>query len=418
MIDYVKILFLNIDTNRLLELPFLEFKTEVSEKTGEISTRSVAKYNFCEITVFDTEKVLFKGSIHKLWNEKKGVKGPNYRNRAIYKGYNGNDFNLDNIIEVREHLENIFDCTPENMIFQNIELGVNLNTSFDPKLILKGLLLHRGTGFEYKFKRNYAQSKHSFFIIKIYNKGNQYGMSDKVIRIEIKVTRMEVIKSIGIKTFADVNKKTLDCAKNLLISRWGEVLLYDYTIRKKELINVEKNKLSDYSNPRYWLFDLTPNHRDRHKKRLKKIINNHSDNLHQKTHQLIEEKCVIINRLSRSNKCVINNTSYIVLDITQSAPKKRELKCPITGLQLTHEKPGAKYIKTTTLNCLHKYDVDKFTEICSLLLSNCTGNSPKYESDIILHLAKQVRNRYYNPNKNKQTGYNQKEYPNQLELFN
>ncbi len=169
----------------------------------------------------------------------------------------------------------------------------------------------------------------------------------------------------------------------MLLKRFDEVMNYDYTINKKALTNTQNQLLKSYSNPRYWINDLKPKERDRHKKRLKQIIENHSQNLHQQLMQEIIKKCVIINRLSEKAKCVIINSSSISVNITQKHLQKPVNKCPITGLPLTHEKEDAKYIRTATLNYLHENDKKKFAEVCSLLLNNSKGGRPKYEKGII-----------------------------------
>lgn len=362
MIDYVKILVIHIDITQLLELPFLEFKTVFSEKTGELSSKKVAEYKFCKITVFDNGIVLFTGSIHKFLNELEGIKSPNHKINKPYKGFNGNDFNLEGIIEVREHLKNLFDCRPENLIFQNIELGVNIKTPFNPKLILDGLILHKGAGFEYRFVRSYAQSIHSKFIFKIYDKGLQYGMSENTLRVELKITKMKEVEKIGIKTFADINEKTLEKSANLLLSRWNEILLFDSTVKKKELTKREKEMLSNYSNPRFWINELKPNHRDRHKKRLIKIISEHSDNIQKEIYNLIEDKCVIINRLPDNKMCVINNHSNIEDIDTQTKPTPHK-KCPVTRIDISMQHKDSFLLSHTGLKYLYNNNRKLFEEV-------------------------------------------------------
>lgn len=418
MIDYIKILLLNIDPDRLLKLSFLDFKIEVSENTGELSRKKIAEYHFCKITIFDTGVVLFTGSIHKFWNSLNDIKAPNYKNIEIYKGFNGNQFALENIIEVRTHLENLFECDPRQMVFQNIELGANTTPSFNPKLYIKGLLYHKNKLFEYRYNGNLAQAMHQRLIFKIYNKSFQYEMCEFTLRIELKITKTDELKATGLRTFADVDELTLNKAEQMLLSRFDEVMHYDYTIDKKALTKVQNQLLKNYSNPRYWVNDLQPKYRDRHKKRLREITVNYSENLHQQLRQNIIEKCVMINRHSESGKCVIINSSSIGLNITHSTSIKTHNKCPVTGIELTHENQGAKYIRTSTLNYLHTNDLKAFIEVCSCLLSNTKGNRPKYENSIIPHLAKQVRNRFYNPSIIKQTGYREKKFEDQLSLFN
>ena len=56
---------------------------------------------------------------------------------------------------------------------------------------------------------------------------------------------------------------------------------------------------------------------------------------------------------------------------------------------------------------LKENDETKYLELKKELLPD-GGKAPKYESNEIQHLAKQIRNRFYNPNKIKQVGYNRR----------
>lgn len=298
MIDYIKVLLLNIDVSRLLAQPNLDFKTIVSKQTGELGDKQVAILHYCKIIVYDSGVVLFSGSIHKMYNSLNNIKAPNYKTKKQYKGYNGNQFKLVNILEVRTHLANLFDCQPHQMKFQNIEFGVNTEPKFNPDTFTKGLLYHNGEPFEYRYNNNYTQVIHQRYIFKIYNKGNQYGMNINTLRIELKYRKMIEIVDFEIETFADISINTLNNAKQELLKRFDEVVYYDYSIDKKSQCSNVRKSLSKYSNPRYWLVALKSNQRDRPKKRLKKIINNYSDNLHSQLKQEIINKCVIINQLS------------------------------------------------------------------------------------------------------------------------
>ncbi|NAS32436.1 hypothetical protein GTQ40_15735 [Flavobacteriaceae bacterium R38] len=294
----------------------MDFKIVVSESTGELSRKRIADYNYCKIIIYDSGIVLFTGSIHKMYNSLHDIKAPNYDKSKIYSGFNGNQFTIDQIFQVRDHLEELFDCTANQMLFQNIELGINTTPSFTPKLYLKGLLYHRNKQFEYRYENNLAQAPHQRYFLKIYNKSRQYNMSMNVLRIELKIIKTEELKTIGLKTFSDVNESTLSKAKEMLLKRFDEVVHYDYTISRKKLTYLEKNAIKNYSNPRYWINDLNPKYRDRHKKRLQKITAKYSKNLHLKLREEIMKKCVIINRLSENPKCVIINSSSIGLNIT------------------------------------------------------------------------------------------------------
>lgn len=134
--------------------------------------------------------MIFQGSIHKLFNSVKRIKAPNY-NKEKYKGFNGNDFTLNDILEVKKILSNLFDCKPQQIIFQNVEFGINCNmimySNININLFINGLLYHKAIYFEHKFNRDYAEVKHQRYRIKIYNKGKQYKMQEPVIRLEMRI---------------------------------------------------------------------------------------------------------------------------------------------------------------------------------------------------------------------------------------
>ena len=338
MIDFIKILIQDADINYLTNSGALEFKSVVSEKTGELSTKKVAECHFCKITIFENGIVLFTGSIHKMWNSLNEIQAPNFNKSENYKGFNGNQFLINDIIEIRTYLGELLNCEPQQMIFQNIEFGINTTPYFEPKLFLKGLLYHNGKQFEYKYNGHFSQVKHQRYFFKIYDKSNQYGMEDYTLRIELKIIKTEDIKHLGIKTFWDINQDTLKKVNRLLLRRFEEIVYYDYTINKKHLKKRTIQVLERYSNPRYWFEDITVKKRYEHKSKLKNFIVEHSDNLMQYLSQEIyqrgsrliiplkTQKGGIINRLSEIPKRGIINRSSIGLIIPQRTKKKRPKK--------------------------------------------------------------------------------------------
>ncbi|MES2410605.1 MAG: hypothetical protein V4535_04085, partial [Bacteroidota bacterium] len=135
-------------------------------------------------------------------------------------------------------------------------------------------------------------------------------------------------KPFGIKTFADIGLVTLEKAQVLLLKRFDEIVQYDYTINKSQLSKRNLELLKNYSNSRYWIEDLKPNHRDRHKKKLNSLILDFSMNLHQQIKTEIIEKCVMINQLfelDKKEKCVIINHSSIELNIINTYSKSQTI---------------------------------------------------------------------------------------------
>ncbi len=387
MIDYVKILLKEIDLNRLLNLSSLDFKTNLSEKTGELSDKRVANYHFCKITVYDSGIILFTGSIHKMWNSLNNVKSPNFKTEKEYKGFNGNQFTINNIFEVRKHLQELFSCDFEQMIFQNIEFGINTTPLFNPQIFILGLLYHYGKSFEYRFDRHFAQVLHKRYILKIYNKSNQYGMKKHTLRIELKVIKTEDIKCTSIKTFADINECSLNKAKELLLKRFNDVVYYDSTILKKQLTKRQRYTLNKYSNSRYWIDQLKPKNRDYNKSQLKKYIIKYSNNLHLKIVQDIIVKFGIINRLSVNHKFGTINSSNIELIITN----KQDRICSVTGLDISMQKEGSYSLSHTGLRYLYRTDMKKYNDIKQQHLTKKWGNSNfNTEIEMIAHNIRDV----------------------------
>lgn len=290
MTDYSKILLENIDIDRLYNLPYLDFKSVVNLKTGELSKNNVAHYHFCKITIYDNRFVLFTGSIHKLFNSLKGVKAPNYKHSKNYKGFNGNLFTLENCIEVRRHLGSLFNCTSSQMIFQNIEFGINTSLKFNPQLFITGLLCYGTSLFEYRYKEHFAIVVLQRYSVKIYNKSNQYGMANNTLRFELKFNKSEDLKKLNIRTFKDINASTLEKALKLLLKCFDKIIYYDNTFNLESLNTREKRVLERYSNPRFWKGKIKRQKKYDHKIKLIKYIDDFSENLHKQIRIEIKEK--------------------------------------------------------------------------------------------------------------------------------
>ncbi len=314
MIDGVKIIVTYIG-ERAEKYNSLDFKTVFNDKTGEIK-KEYAVYKTLTIRkIRNSNNALIIGSIHKFFNEWKGVK-PTHSNN----GYNGNSFSLHNILEVRDYFSDFFDTTPAYMIFQNLEIGLNLDVNFNPNDFLKGLLYHKGVKFDSKSNHTYKYAEHSNYIVKCYNKSliSKIDIDNKV-RFEVKIKRSEDIRTItNINTFQDVNTDTLKKSKQYLIKRLDEVVYYDYTINKENLNQKDVKLLDKYKDVNYW-FELNTNRRDRPKKKLNYFISDYSDNLKEQIITKIKNYNVIDGTFEEMSYCVIVTNLNIDVNNTQKS---------------------------------------------------------------------------------------------------
>jgi hypothetical protein len=278
MIDFVKIKFDNSNLDLLRNR--LNFESVIKSKTGEVRMEK-ARLHMMDILIFHPSQIVeVKGSLHKCYNSLQKKKGRNQETKSqLDKGYNGNEFNYTQLCYTINYLCNYFDTSSNLLILKNIEFGLNIEHTFYNKLILNNLIRHIGKPF-IEPQKDFFQVEHKDYFIKCYDKGKQYGLIAETLRIELKYIKMKSLNSIGLWTLENLKDKSILIHLNkILLKRWDEILLFDYTIRESELNDFEKNKIDLFRNKNFWNIYEKANKLDRSKKRLNQITNLHSDNI-------------------------------------------------------------------------------------------------------------------------------------------
>ena len=168
--------------------------------------------------------------------------------------------------------------------------------------------------------------------LKIYDKGLQYGINKKLLRIEIKVKKMEYFKArnIQIQTFADLlnvteTKKLIP----LLLSAIGELLIYDNTIPLKEVRRSERELLMNGSNPKFWS-DLKQNNKENLKykrRRFRELVSRFGKNDFQKI-VLELAKAKLLSLIKIDNKMKENIALYLSSFSIKSYPEITTFEIP------------------------------------------------------------------------------------------
>jgi acyl-CoA-binding protein len=280
-VDFTTLRLREYDASKILNNMILDFPPNVDNKTGVIfDNKRVAQHHFCKVIIYDTGTVYFKGSLHKMYNSLKGVYAPNYDKKRPYKGFNGNNFTYENLCFVIRYLESLFGVNSSCFVLQKIEIGLNLQISVCPKKITSNLLESGGKKFELKYEDNFAKIIRQEYELKIYNKGNHYGMKGNILRVEIKSKRMREFQEAGFKTLKDLTIESLNKALLRLLKRWNDVLLYDCTINKNKLNKGQNIELENkFQHPKYWV-SIKANNKDKPKKKYLKIVEDFSANIH------------------------------------------------------------------------------------------------------------------------------------------
>lgn len=300
MIDGYKILNLPVNIDELKNNPLLLFPLQVNEMDGDILDKPrTAKYKE-QIFTIKNNNVKLNGSLHKYHNNGE---------------HNYNDYYFSDLTNDIFDLCNKFSIPAEISDFNNLEFGVNIHIPVKPEELFRFVINYKGTQF-HKFNNINngigIECEKNNFIIKMYDKGNQYNRPGNLLRYEIKVIRMQFFKDNGvnISTLATLtNINNLYPLKTILKGIFDEILFYDYSIKENKLNAKERLILSNGRNPKYWE-NLLPKskefeqgnkdinykrQRKKHRRELdnfKKIICKYSTSTLQKDiSDLIEKKC-------------------------------------------------------------------------------------------------------------------------------
>lgn len=296
MIDFAKIEIFGLSQDVWTSSKYLDFKQEVSLKTGELAKCKIATYLGMKFKISDSGRMFLQGSLHKYYNAFIRKYAPNQTtDEDKIKGFNGNDFNYTQLKFVINDLNKKFSMTATNHRILNLEFGLNIQHDFITTEILKSLMLHNGKTFETRYQSNYKQFQHQRYLIKCYDKQWQYGMPNKALRLECKYMKMKDINALEIISLFDLLKlDKLDILKRLLIKQFNLILLYDYTIELSKLASKEISQVQNYSNPNYWS-SLKPNRRHRPKQKYLEIEQKHSFHLKDKLEVDLKSKWIELN---------------------------------------------------------------------------------------------------------------------------
>lgn len=292
MIDFTNLAYYisKVDPRDLIEcVPFL--------KKGGVIKCYKATFHFLEITVYDSGRVEVLGSLHKFYNSIVDIRPPK---NSIGKGFNGNDFNYSNLCFAIDYLVDFLQVDVKDVRVHSIEIGVNVEHQYNAKQILQNLMRFRGKQIRQN-EENHFMAEITQQVFKCYNKNWHYNLLESVIRVEVRYKKIEAQGSKKLFLSDLKRKDVLSRFKSLLLKAWRDVLMYDYTIRRNELLAIDKEKILLFMNTNYWN-DLSFNRMDRPKKRLKQITELHSEQIQDKIYAQIEAKW-----LELQEDCVTND---------------------------------------------------------------------------------------------------------------
>lgn len=242
MIDFISATCNGLQPSVWESNPLLDFKSTLSRKTGEIAKKRVAECDGMKFIISENNICHIKGSLHKFYNK---------------DNTNHNDFSYNDLAKTLSYLNLNFSINLETTILHSIEIGVNLLLDNVPYAIINSAICHKTKPFNLIDKNDKLMGKscsYQNYEVKIYDKSRQQDISGKhILRVEVKIKRMDIVEHCGVKTLSDLlDKQRLVLLGEFLLCRLDEVVFFDFNHKAQHLPKIERLKWKQYSNPNYW----------------------------------------------------------------------------------------------------------------------------------------------------------------------
>lgn len=373
MFDYKYSDIKGIKPDEMNNNPYLDFYSPVSLKTGELlpynnrdrdkigytpKNRIEAIHNHCKFSITNDKYINFSGSLHE------------YKHR----GTNFGDFTFQELFEVIQELYENFQINPFSDHLHNLEFGVNVILPFQTKTFLNSIIVFKGKEYErrsYKGRGYMIKFLFDQYELKIYDKGLQFSLSESVLRVEIKVTKMNFLRAKGVKlhTSADLlNPEVHSRLGEILRDYFNQLVVFDPTIILSKLKSREREILKDGYNPQYWMLlkESNPETFKKKLKRFKELVSIHGrlnlletvsdliskkwDFLTSQNPETFEKVSIYLTGIYRKTFPEItdlpkihfpqNNPSNSVLYQVNNEPEVRRV-CRSCGRDISNQKPGS-----------------------------------------------------------------------------
>ena len=371
----------------------LDFELKVNHRTGEeLYNRKRSSYlkNLVFTVTPGDRFVKVAGSLHKFAND---------------GDFNNDRFTFDRFILVTDVLSNYIS---DDDLINVIEFAVNLKVDFNPTDFIKNLICHLKKPFNKSIRSgiSYSQVEYKHYLIKIYDKGLQQPSGSNILRIELKYLRMQKLSADGLK-WRELRKiETWMNFGDILKKKFAEVIYYDPSINLEELPSKDLQFIKDGRNPFYWS-DLTGPHVSRTRKQYQTLIkrygkqfNHLAELIDQEIKELVKSYHYVDNQIDMK-KSVRNRRmvkSYPLLYGTISPTKEIQTNCEVTGIDISMQKPGSRFLSIAGIKFLYQHNKELFEKLKEERLSAKWINE-----DISVQfreICHSIRNEFFNPGNN------------------
>ncbi|WP_273215020.1 hypothetical protein [Runella zeae] len=280
MIDFVKLR--NNDNGfakRLRQNANFNFFSKINPDTGEQADgKQTAELKNLKVVLYASGMVEVTGSLHKFAND---------------GAHNYDAFTYGRLVETIGKVAALLDTTPDRLSLHNVEFGVNVLHDTCPAKFLDAILNYRyklpdvrtfgGAGY-------LKQWEQQNYIVKVYNKKQQYRLVAHVLRFEVKTMAMVHLAEVEVRTLADL----LDVSKlgglGILLCETYKGLIIGEKLNTAQMSRPERRVYEQGMNPNFWQ-DLTDrNQRKYYRQRFEQVVKKYGSGLQEAIGRLIAEK--------------------------------------------------------------------------------------------------------------------------------
>lgn len=248
MIDGIKLDVGHRSEDELKANPHLDWTESMKSDTGELIYPAFTRIHNLKCEIKGHRTRLITGSLHKFHNSYTHEENTNI-----------NDFYYDQIIKSIDKLVEVFNVNPSRTRVINLEVGLNIRTSFNPSEMLNNNLIcydYKKLKSENKEKSNhgqYVEFSVTGMYVKVYDKGRQYKRDEYILRSELKIIRSEKLQQVSeIQYLSDLyDKKKLKNLLEYLYTCFDRLLIIDPYV-DSEIKPEHRTMMLKGSNPIFW----------------------------------------------------------------------------------------------------------------------------------------------------------------------
>lgn len=171
--------------------------------------------------------------------------------------HNADQFTFEKLMLSIDSITDILEIPADKCVIHGLEVGVNIELPHSPQKVLKNVVCYKSKPFTQINKR--AENKGlqcalSQYRVKAYDKKKQSGIDcGNLLRFEIAIDRMAVLKGYEITTLADLqDKEKVYKLVNVLSETYAGIVWTDSTVNLHRLSNREQKQWLFFSNPKQW----------------------------------------------------------------------------------------------------------------------------------------------------------------------